>query len=188
MSDKKKQTLFVAIVPSQGSAYYLVEEDGLEGMVQVPLDEGWAHIAGPEVCDPDDGGGEVDWERAFESDAEAEPVRQVARTLRCLPEDATAPAGDPILISRSDLSELLAAIGSARVRASDAYYAEADTFNRAKEFSAADEHQYLGRRMKKSGDDLLGAAGVITVTDSPQGLLAELMPKVRWRDVDSLQP
>jgi hypothetical protein len=184
MQDNTDRTLFVAIVPSQGSAYYLDGED----LVQTPLDDGYAFVAGPRVTDPDDGGGAVDWDRGFTTPAEAEPVRQVERVLRCLPGDATAPASDPILISRSDLSELLAAIGSARVRASDAYYAEADTFNQAKEFSAADEHQYLGRRMKKNGDDLLGASGVITVTDNPQAHLAELMPKVRWRDVDTTQP
>ena len=185
MQDETRPTRYVAIVPSQGSAYYLVEGDGL---IQVPLDGGYAYVAGPEVDHPDDGGGEVDWERGFESDAQAEPVRQIARTLRCLPPDATAPGGDPILISRADLSEVLAAIGSARVRASNAYYNEADTFKRAKEYEAADEHEYLGRRMRQSGEELLRASGSITVTENPLAALADLMPKVRWRDIDSLRP
>ena len=185
MSDTKNRTLFVAIVPSHGSAYHLSEG---EALVQVPLDtEGYAQVAGPTVSLPDDGGGEVDWDLGFASAAEAEPVRQVERTLRCLPADATLPASDPVLISRSDISDLLAAIGSARVRAGEAYRAEARTWEEAGEHDAADEHEHTGHRMKASGERLLWAAGAITVTDNPLGDLAELMDKVRWRDTDSIQ-
>lgn len=185
MSDTKKRTLFVAIVPSHGSVYYLHKG---EGLVQAPLDsDGYAYIPGPTVAFPDDGGGEVDWDLGFASAAEAEPVRQVERTLRCLPADATAPASDPVLVSRSDLSDLLAAIGSARVRASAAYFAEAKTWQAAGEHDAADEHEHVGHRMKTSGERLLQAAGAITVTDNPLGDLADLMEKVRWRDTDSIQ-
>ncbi len=184
MQDNADPTRYVAIVPSQGSAYYLDGED----LVQTPLDDGYAFVAGPRVSDPDDGGGAVDWDRGFETPAEAEPVRQVARVLRCLPPDATAPASDPILLSRSDLSELLAAIGSARVRAADAYFSEARTWEQAGEAEAGDEQQQAGRRMKTSGERLLRAAGAITATHNALVDLADLMPHVRWRDTDTTQP
>jgi hypothetical protein len=185
MSDLSR-TRFVAIVPSQGSAYYLLEGGAL---IQVPLDsEGSAFIIGPDGLDPQDGGAVVDWDYAFESPAQAEPVRQVERTLRCLPADATAPGADPVLVSRSDLSDLLAAIGSARVRAADAYIAEGRTWKRVGEHDAGDEQEYFGRRMKHSGDQLLRAAGAISVTGNPLADLADLMPNVRWRDTDSIQP
>ena len=90
MSDKQQSTLYVAIVPTEGHAYYLNEERKL---VAVPLDGGYAYVAGPEVSDPDDGSGEVDWLRAFESDSEREAVSRIASTLRVLPDDATAPRG-----------------------------------------------------------------------------------------------
>jgi hypothetical protein len=180
----KSTTRFVAIVPSQGSAYYL--EDG-EGLIQVPLDEGYAYVAGPHVHQPDTDGGEVDWERGFPSLAAAEPVRQVERILRCLPADATAPGSDPVLLSRSDLSDLLAAIGSARVRAADVYFTEGRTWEQAGEVEAGAEQQQAGRKMKTSGEQLLRAAGAITATDNPLADLAELMPHVRWRDTDTTQ-
>lgn len=174
-------TRFVAIVPSQGSAYYL---EGGEGLIQVPLDEGYAYVAGPHVHQPDTDGGEVDWERGFPSLAAAEPVRQVERILRCLPEDATAPGSDPVLLSRSDLSALLAAIGAARVRAADAYVAEARNFKAAGEPKAAEEQEHAGLLMRRNGEQLLEAAGAISISKIPLADLTALMPKVRWRDTD----
>ncbi len=186
MPSKTDFTRYVAIVPTHGSAYYLLDGDDL---IQTGLDgEGYAFVAGPRVLDPDDGGGSVDWDNGFETAAEAEPVRQVARVLRCLPPDATAPGSDPILISREDLSALLAAIGSARVRAADAYFSEARTWDQAREHEAAGEQHYAGRRMKASGEQLLEAAGAIAVTSNALADLADLMPKVRWRDADTTQP
>jgi hypothetical protein len=185
MHEKTTPTRWAAIVPSHGFAYYL--EEG--ALCQAPLySDGHAEIPAPDAPDPSRYGGAIDWNHGFESPGEAEPVRQLARTLACLPEDATASGSDPVLLSRSDLAELLAAIGSARVRAADAYYAEARTWRQAGEQEAADEQEYAGRRMRLSGEALQRASGAISATASPLSDLAELMPKVRWREVDGPQP
>lgn len=184
MPNQDQPTRYVAIVPSLGSAYYLPE---VERLVQVPMDEGYVHVAGPEVRDPEDGSGEVDWERGFESDAEAEAVRQIARTLSCLPEDATAPGGDPVLVSRADLSDLFAAIGSARMRAADACYADSDRL-KGVDLGAAEDNEFFGDEMKRSGEEFLRAAGAISTAPNPLRDLTDLMPKVRWRNVDGPQP
>lgn len=180
-------TRFVVIVPAEGSAYYL---DG-GALIQAPLEnDGYAYIAGPDIPQPDAGIAEVDWDRAFETPAEAEPLRQIERTLRCLPDDATAPGSDPVLLARADLSALLAAVGSARVRAADAYFAEARNFKRAGESDAADEQEHAGLLMGRSGEQLLEAAGAISISKNPLADLTDLMPKVRWRDrdTDTLHP
>ena len=77
-------TRFVAIVPDQGSAYY--REPGGE-LIQVPI------LADGTVVAPEPGAfkggdeGEVDWLRAFESEAEAESVRAIERALQAIPDD-----------------------------------------------------------------------------------------------------
>lgn len=77
---------FVAIVPEQGSAYFL-EPNG--ALIQVPLLIGGL-VEVPEPGRFKDGDeAEVEWFRAFESDAEAETVRVVERALAAIPDDLT---------------------------------------------------------------------------------------------------
>ncbi len=186
MSDDASSTRFVVIVPAYGSAYYL---EGGAALVQAPIHaDGYVRIPAAEIPERGADIGPVDWDLAFETLAEAEPLRQVERTLRALPTDATVTATDPVLISRADLAALLAAIGSARVRAADAYFAESRNFSRAGETAAADEQQHAGILMGRSGEQLLEAAGAIPVSSNPIADLSGLMSKVRWRDSDSRQP
>lgn len=185
MSARSTPTRFVAIVPQYGSAYYLVGE----ALMQVPLyADGYAHIASPDGPQPDGDIAEVEWDMAFETPAEAEPLRQLQRTLRCLPEDGTAPHSDPVLVSRADVSALLAAVGSARVRAADAYFTESRNFRSAGETAAGDEQEHAGILMGRSGEQLIEAAGAISRSSDPLADLAEVMPKVRWRDTDTERP
>lgn len=91
-------------------------------------------------------------------------------------------AGFGAALSASDLSALLAAIGSARVRA--AYVAEARNFKAAGEPEAVEEQEHAGLLMRRSGEQLLEAAGAISISKIPLADLTALMPKVRWRDTD----
>lgn len=80
-------TRFVAIVPEQGSAYYRGPEGGL---IQVPiLADGIVEVPMPGATKEGDEG-EVDWLRAFESEADAESVRAVERALEAIPDDLAA--------------------------------------------------------------------------------------------------
>lgn len=75
---------FVAIVPDQGSAYY--REPG-GGLIQVPiLRDGIVEVPKPGAFKGGDEG-EVDWFRAFESEADAEAVRAIERALEAIPDD-----------------------------------------------------------------------------------------------------
>jgi|GEM_PF-6469494 len=77
---------FVAIVPEQGSAYYL-EPGG--GLIQVPmLRDGTVTVPEPGTFKGGDEA-EVDWHCAFEDDADAHSVRKVERALRAIPDDLT---------------------------------------------------------------------------------------------------
>ena len=78
------KTRFVAIVPNQGSAYY--RESG-GGLIQVPiLKGGIVEVPEPGAFKGGDEG-EVDWHRAFESEADAESVRAIERALQAVPDD-----------------------------------------------------------------------------------------------------
>lgn len=74
-----------AICPEMGSAYYLYGGD--DALVQVPLDaEGKPTFETPaEVEEPEDrffGGGDVDWERSFDTDAAREEVSRISEALK----------------------------------------------------------------------------------------------------------
>ena len=178
MHDPTRQTRFVAIVPSQGSAYYVFHED----LIQVPLDcDGHAFVAGPHTPHPEDGGGAVDWHRAFASEAEAEPVRRIDRVLRSLPADATAPGSDPIPLSRRDVSDLLVALAAARHNVSEVYSATAEAARRAGQRRAARERECLAARLRESADRLIQSAGAVQSAKDPLAVLAEAMTLVRER-------
>jgi hypothetical protein len=179
MHDPSRQTRFVAIVPSLASAYYVFYED----LIQVPLDcDGHALIAGPHVLYAEDGGGAVDWSRAFVSDEEAELVRRIDRVLRTLPADATAPRSGPISLSRRDISDLLAALAAARHNVSEVYSATAEAARRAGQRRAARERECLAARLRESADRLIQSAGAVQSVEDPLAVLAGAMPLVRERE------
>lgn len=172
-------TRIVVIVPSQDSAFYVAGED----LIQTPLDhEGYAYVAGPETPHPLDGGRAVDWERAFSSDAQSEPVRRVDRLLRSLPADAIAPGSDPIPLSRRDVSDLLAALAAARHNASEVYSAAAEAARRSSQQSAARERECIAARLRESADGLVQSAAATLSVEDPLAVLDEAMPLVRERD------
>lgn len=179
MHDPSRQTRFVAIVPSQGSAYYVFHED----LIQVPLDgDGYALIAGPHVLYPEDGGGAVDWGRAFASEEQAEPIRRIDRVLRTLPADAIAPRSGPISLSRRDVSDLLVALAAARHNVSEVYSATVEAARRAGQRRAARERECLAARLRESADRLIQSAGAVQSAEDPLAVLAEAMPLVRERE------
>jgi hypothetical protein len=178
MHDPAKKTRFVAIVPSLGSAYYVFHED----LIQVALDcDGHALVAGPHTLHPEDGGGAVDWSRAFVSEEEAEPVRRIDRVLRSLPADATAPRSGPVLLNRSDVSDLLAALAAARHNVSEVYSAAAEAARQSGQRSAARERECLAARLRENADRLIQSAGATQSAEDPLAVLAEAMPLVRER-------
>lgn len=179
MHDPSRQTRFVAIVPSMGSAYYVLHED----LIQVALDcDGHALISGPHTRYPEDGGGAVDWSRAFASPEEAEPVRRIDRILRTLPPDATAPRPGPVSLSRRDVSDLLVALAAARHNVSEVYSATAEAARRSGQRGPAREREHLAARLRESADRLIQSAGVLQSAEDPLAVLAEAMPLVRERE------
>lgn len=169
------ETRFVAIVPTQGSAYYL---NG--GLIQVPLDsDGYAYVAGPHTIEPADGGGEVDWNYAFETDAKAEPIRQIYRVLRSLPPDATAPGSDLVAVPRRDLAELLLALGYARLESAKQHYSAEERLDRVGRRTEASGLGEIASGLYDAGNQLRHAAGTLAVADEPAVKLAEVMPLVR---------
>jgi hypothetical protein len=74
-----------AVCPAMGSAYYLYGGD--DALQQVSLGEGdipdFEPV--PEVEDPEDkffGGGEVDWDRGFETDSQRIEVSRISEALK----------------------------------------------------------------------------------------------------------
>ncbi len=169
-------TRFAVIVPSEGSAYYLADPKTL---IQVPLDrDGFARIASPDISQPD--GAEVDFDRAFETPTEAERLRRIEGILRSLPDDATVAGADPVPVTRSDLSALLTAIGSARSRAADAYRAEARSLRLGGWSGVAASYEQFDLLLGRSAEQMIKAAESISVSKDPVADLADLMPQVRW--------
>jgi len=179
MHDPARATRFVAIVPSLGAAYYVLGED----LIEVPLEgNGHALLAGPQLHHPEDGGLAVDWSRTFAAEEEAESHRRIERVLRVLPADATAPRSEPIPLSRSDLSDLLAALGAARHNISEVYSAAAQTARRSGRRSDAREREQLAARSRESADRLIQSAGALISSADPLAVLAEAMALVRERE------
>jgi len=72
------------VSPEDGSAYYVIPANDLfpDTLIQVPLDSEGAPLFEASDDDTFFGGGEVDWARGFEDDADRDRVQAIFERLR----------------------------------------------------------------------------------------------------------